>query len=106
MVLPHQPSNAEGLETRGYEMFPQSLPALPPFSQRMATVAKDEITLTLRAADGQLYTAVLQAEIAPGFDGYYNAHVRELPGCITYGEDLRRAVDNLREALSLYLESE
>lgn len=54
--------------------------------------------------DGKRYTAVFEPENAPGFAGVFNAHIEELPGCVSYGEDLATAATNLREALDLYLE--
>jgi predicted RNase H-like HicB family nuclease len=38
-------------------------------------------------------------------DGVFVAEVPSLPGCVTQGRSRREAVDNVREAISLYLES-
>jgi predicted RNase H-like HicB family nuclease len=38
-------------------------------------------------------------------EGGYTAIVPMLPGCITYGESLDEAVENVKEAIELYIES-
>lgn len=38
-------------------------------------------------------------------DGIYVAEVPTLPGCISQGETLTKALDNVREAIAVYLES-
>ena len=38
-------------------------------------------------------------------DGVFVAEVPSLPGCISQGETRERAVENIREAIALYLES-
>lgn len=38
-------------------------------------------------------------------EGGYTAIVPMLPGCITYGETLEEAVENVKEAIELYIES-
>jgi predicted RNase H-like HicB family nuclease len=38
-------------------------------------------------------------------DGVYVAEVPSLPGCISQGETRERAVENVKEAIALYLES-
>jgi predicted RNase H-like HicB family nuclease len=38
-------------------------------------------------------------------DGVFVAEVPSLPGCLAQGETRERAVSNVREAISLYLES-
>lgn len=55
-------------------------------------------------ASGRQYSAVFEPELAAGFEGVFNARIEELPGCVSYGEDLASAKANLREALDLYLE--
>ena len=50
------------------------------------------------------YTVILQEESDPGFDGYYNVVVPALPGCFTYGASKEEALENVREAIELYLE--
>lgn len=47
------------------------------------------------------YTAIVHEE-----DGRYWAEVPELPGCLTEADTLDELRDNLREAISLYLEDE
>lgn len=50
------------------------------------------------------YTVILQAETDPEFEGYYNAMVPALPGCFSYGASREEALQNIREAIELYLE--
>ena len=38
-------------------------------------------------------------------DGVFVAEVPTLPGCISQGETRERAVENIKEAIALYLES-
>ena len=38
-------------------------------------------------------------------DGIFVAQVPTLPGCISQGESRREAINNVREAIQLYLES-
>lgn len=38
-------------------------------------------------------------------DGYFVAEVPSLPGCVSQGETRERALANVREAISVYLES-
>jgi predicted RNase H-like HicB family nuclease len=38
-------------------------------------------------------------------DGVFVAEVPSLPGCITQGETREQAVENIKEAIALYLES-
>jgi len=38
-------------------------------------------------------------------DGVYVAEAPTLPGCISQGETREEAIDNIREAISVYLES-
>lgn len=42
--------------------------------------------------------------LEPGDEGGYTVYVPALPGCISEGETVREAVDNIREAIQLYLE--
>ena len=57
-------------------------------------------------SEGTQYTGVFEPETAPGFEGFINAYIEELPGCVSYGRDLATAKANLREALDLYLEND
>lgn len=43
--------------------------------------------------------------IEPDEDGVYIAQVPSLPGCISQGNTRAEAVQNIREAIELYLES-
>ena len=45
--------------------------------------------------------AVLEQEA----DGAWSAWVPALPGCATYGETRQEAIEHLREAVKLYIES-
>lgn len=47
------------------------------------------------------YRVLLKKEPERG----YTAQVPTLPGCITYGETLEEAIENVREAVELYIES-
>ena len=38
-------------------------------------------------------------------DGIYVAHVRALPGCISQGQSRDEALNNIKEAIELYIES-
>ncbi len=46
------------------------------------------------------YTVILEREA----DGGYVASVPALPGCVSQGDDRGEALDNVREAIALYLE--
>jgi predicted RNase H-like HicB family nuclease len=46
------------------------------------------------------FTVVLERET----DGGYVAHVPALPGCVSQGDSRSEAIDNIREAIELYLE--
>ncbi len=43
--------------------------------------------------------------IQPDEDGYFVAEVPALPGCISQGKSRDEALQNVKEAISLYLES-
>jgi antitoxin HicB len=43
--------------------------------------------------------------IEPQKEGGYSAHVPKLPGCVSEGETYKETVDNIQEALELYLET-
>ncbi len=42
--------------------------------------------------------------LEPSEEGGYTVYVPSLPGCISEGETVEEAVDNIREAIELYLE--
>jgi predicted RNase H-like HicB family nuclease len=42
----------------------------------------------------------------PSDEGGYNVYVPSLPGCISEGDTLEKALANIREAIPLYLEEE
>jgi len=46
------------------------------------------------------YTVVLEQEP----DGGYVASVPALPGCVSQGDDRNQALENIREAIDLYIE--
>jgi predicted RNase H-like HicB family nuclease len=46
----------------------------------------------------------VQVVLEPSEDGGYTVVVPELPGCISEGDTLDEALDNIREAIELYLE--
>ena len=46
-----------------------------------------------------------QAIIYPGKDGYWVAECPTLPGCISQGKTREEAIQNIREAIDLYIES-
>jgi predicted RNase H-like HicB family nuclease len=46
-----------------------------------------------------------QAVIYPGEDGYWVAECPSLPGCISQGKTKEEAVENIREAIELYIEA-
>lgn len=41
----------------------------------------------------------------PGEDGYLVAEVPSLPGCISQGKTRKEALENVQEAIALYIES-
>lgn len=48
----------------------------------------------------------LQIVLERGEDGYFVAHCPSLKGCWSQGKTREEALDNVREAIALYLESE
>jgi predicted RNase H-like HicB family nuclease len=46
----------------------------------------------------------LKVILEPSDEGGYTVYVPTLPGCISEGETLKEAMDNIREAIQLYLE--
>lgn len=46
-----------------------------------------------------------QVLIYPGEDGYWVAECPSLPGCICQGETREEAINNVREAIELYIET-
>lgn len=45
-----------------------------------------------------------QVIIYPGEDGYWMAECPSLPGCISQGKNKQAALENIKEAIELYLE--
>ena len=50
------------------------------------------------------FTVILSPERDPEFQGYYNALVPALPGCVSYGANKEEALRNIREAIEAYVE--
>ena len=48
----------------------------------------------------------LQIVLERGEDGYFVAHCPSLKGCWSQGKTREEALDNVREAIALYLEPE
>jgi len=48
---------------------------------------------------------VRQVVIYPGEDGFWVAECPSLPGCISQGATREEAVQNIREAIDLYVEA-
>jgi predicted RNase H-like HicB family nuclease len=46
----------------------------------------------------------LKVVFEPSEDGGFTAYVPALPGCISEGEDLEDTMNNIKEAVELYLE--
>jgi predicted RNase H-like HicB family nuclease len=46
----------------------------------------------------------LQIVLEPSEEGGYTAHVPSLPGCISEGDSKKEALENIKEAIELYLE--
>jgi len=45
-----------------------------------------------------------QVIIYPGEDGYYVVECPSLPGCVSQGKTKEGAIENIREAIQLYIE--
>ncbi len=46
-----------------------------------------------------------QVVIYPGEDGFFVAECPSLPGCISQGATREQAIENIREAIQLYIET-
>jgi predicted RNase H-like HicB family nuclease len=46
----------------------------------------------------------LKVVLEPSEEGGYTVYVPVLPGCISEGETVEEALENIREAIALYLE--
>lgn len=49
-------------------------------------------------------TTMRQVLIYPGEDGFWVAECPSLPGCISQGQTRTDAIENIREAIELYIE--
>ncbi len=47
---------------------------------------------------------LLKVILEPSDEGGYTVYVPSLPGCISEGDTLEDALDNIREAIDLYIE--
>ena len=47
----------------------------------------------------------LKIVLEPSDEGGYTVHVPALPGCISEGESRDEAIENIREAIELYLDA-
>ena len=45
-----------------------------------------------------------QVIVYPGQDGYMVAECPSLPGCVSQGETREKAIENIKEAIDLYVE--
>lgn len=50
------------------------------------------------------YNVKFKVVLEKGEDGYYVATVPTLPGCISQGKTKEEALENIKEAIELYLE--
>ena len=48
----------------------------------------------------------LNVILEPSDEGGYTVYVPSLPGCISEGDNLEDALNNIKEAIELYLESD
>lgn len=46
----------------------------------------------------------LKVILEPSDEGGYTVYVPALPGCISEGDSRKEALDNIREAIALYME--
>jgi predicted RNase H-like HicB family nuclease len=46
----------------------------------------------------------LQVVLEPSSEGGYTVYVPALPGCISEGDNIDEALENIQEAIELYLE--
>lgn len=53
---------------------------------------------------GPVLLSMRQAVIYPGEDGMWVAEVPSLPGCVTQGATRAEAIENVREAIDLWVE--
>ncbi|HPD32895.1 MAG TPA: type II toxin-antitoxin system HicB family antitoxin [Candidatus Kapabacteria bacterium] len=47
----------------------------------------------------------LKIVLEPAEEGGYTVYVPALPGCISEGDTWEKAIDNIKEAIELYLET-
>jgi predicted RNase H-like HicB family nuclease len=46
----------------------------------------------------------LKVILEPSEEGWYTAYVPSLPGCISEGDSKKEALENIKEAIELYIE--
>ena len=51
-----------------------------------------------------IHPPALRIVLKPGEDRGYTVYVPSLPGCISEGDTREEAIENIREAIELYLE--
>lgn len=47
----------------------------------------------------------IKVVLEPSDEGGYTVYVPSLPGCVSEGETIEEALENIREAIMLYLEA-
>ena len=53
---------------------------------------------------GRIFKMKLKVVLEPSEEGGFTAYVPSLPGCISEGNSKEEALENIREAIDLYLE--
>jgi len=48
----------------------------------------------------------IKVVLEPSEDGGYTVYVPSLPGCVSEGDTLEEALQNIKEAIALYLEAD
>jgi predicted RNase H-like HicB family nuclease len=52
-----------------------------------------------------VFAGMRQVLIYPGIDGYWVAECPSLPGCVSQGTSREEAIENIREAIAVYIEA-
>jgi len=61
-------------------------------------------TISVRSFTGGYIKMKLKVVLEPSEEGGFTAYVPSLPGCISEGESKEEALENIKEAIELYLE--